>query len=169
MIKIEIISNEKYTFDFDIKVLSMKIANSIFNEEKLQYSFSFNLFFVSKQKIKTINKQNRNVDKVTDVLSFPNIAFDRPSNLRKYVKNRKIDFEIYDYTTKTIFLGDILICYDVLKKQAKLYAHSIKREFSFLLTHALFHLLGYDHMNEKDEKKMFNKQELILNELKIYR
>ena len=68
-----------------------------------------------------------------------------------------------------IMLGDIFICCDVAKKQAKAYNHSLKREYAFLFLHGLLHLFGYDHMNEEDEKEMFRLQDEILNNLDIRR
>jgi probable rRNA maturation factor len=117
--------------------------------------------------IKKINKENRNINKITDVLSFPNIDFKKPSNFKRYVKDDVYDVSILDMTTKTIFLGDVVMCYDKILYQSKMYDHSIKREYSFLLVHSLLHLLGYDHMDIKDERKMFKKQDEILDSLNI--
>ena len=183
MIKIDFINESAYKFDFDEKSLSKKIAKTVFEMEKCQFDFSFSISLVSNKKIRLINKQERGIDKATDVLSFPNLEYDKPSTFKKYVKiiNGKskkdgskfksylIDITALDVENNTIFLGDVIISYDMLVKQAKLYNHSIKREYSFLLTHSLLHLLGYDHMIEKDEKKMFRKQDEVLNKLKIYR
>ena len=124
---------------------------------------------MSKYVIRRLNRENRGIDKVTDVLSFPSIDFNKPSDFSKYVHNGKIDISILNLNNNTIFLGDVIICYDKVLSQAKKYNHSIKREYAFLLTHSLLHLLGYDHMNEKDENIMFEKQERVLNNLKILR
>lgn len=169
MIKIDIDNNKIYKFEFNLDILTKRIAKEVFINEKLLYDFSFNVKIVDSKEIKKINYKERNINKITDVLSFPNINFSKPSNFKKYVNNKDIDVSIIDLDTKTIFLGDVIICYDMILKASKKYGHSIKREYSFLLTHSLFHLLGYDHMNEKDEKVMFSKQEKVLNNLKIYR
>ena len=169
MVKIDIVSNDKYKFDFNIKNLTKRIAETIFEIEKLPYDFSFNLSIVSKSYIRKINKLERNVDKETDVLSFPNIPFVKPSSFKRFITKENIDVSIIDINTKTIFLGDILICYQVMMKQAKLYGHSIKREFAFLVAHSILHLLGYDHEIYNDEKKMFDKQEKVLTKLGITR
>ena len=66
-------------------------------------------------------------------------------------------------------MGDIFICYDKILEQSQNYGHSVLREFSFLVTHGIYHLLGYDHMTKEDEKEMFDKQEKILELLKIGR
>ena len=111
----------------------------------------FSIIFVDDDEIHHINKEYRGIDRVTDVISF---AFEDSK-----------DLEYNDIR----LLGDIYICIPQMKRQAKDYGHSEKRELSFLAVHGLLHLLGYDHMNEKDEKVMFELQELILNETNIKR
>ena len=183
MIIIDFINDNKYKFDFDEEKLSKKIAKTIFEMEKCPYDFSFSISLVSNRRIKTINRVERGIGRATDVLSFPNIEYDKPASFKRYVRiakdspnknnsrNKKtiIDVSILDTGNNTIFLGDVVISYETLLKQARLYNHSIKREYSFLLTHSLLHLLGYDHMVKKDEAKMFKKQDEILDKLKIYR
>ena len=111
----------------------------------------FSVIFVDDEEIHRINKEYRHVDRVTDVISF---AFE--DNEEKIYNNIRI-------------LGDIYICIPQMKRQATSYGHSEKRELSFLCVHGLLHLLGYDHMNESDEKIMFGLQELILKEKNIKR
>jgi probable rRNA maturation factor len=111
----------------------------------------FNVILVNNEKIQSINKEYRNKDQVTDVISFALEDF------------KDIVYE--DYRV----LGDIYISLDKAKDQALEYGHSFKREISFLTIHGLLHLLGYDHMNEEDEKIMFKKQEGILEEYGIKR
>ena len=74
-----------------------------------------------------------------------------------------------NYDTNHIMLGDIVLCYEVADEQAKSYGHSLKREVCFLVAHSMFHLLGYDHMNEEDEKLMIAKQNKVLSDLGINR
>lgn len=169
MIKINIVKDKDYDFGFNIDILAKKIAKKVFLVEKVKYDTSLNLSIVKSATIKKINRDNRGIDKVTDVLSFPNIDFDRPSNIKKYVSKGAIDVSIVDLNTKTIFLGDIMMCYDKVISQSNEYGHSVKREFSFLLAHSLLHLLGYDHEKKNDEKRMFAKQEMILKSLNIVR
>ncbi len=159
--------NDKYTFDFDYKILAKKISKRLIEIENIDYDISYNLLIVDKAKIKKINKEYRNLNKITDVLSFPNIDFKKPSNFKYYIKDDIYDISILDLSTKTIFLGDVVMCYDKILSQSKLYNHSIKREYSFLLVHSLLHLLGYDHIDIKDERKMFKKQDEILDSLNI--
>lgn len=169
MIKINVFKDKDYDFGFNIDILAKRIAKEVFLVERIKYDTSFNLSIVKSLTIKKINKENRGIDKVTDVLSFPNIDFDKPSNLKQFVSKDAIDVSIIDLNTKTIFLGDVMMCYDKVISQSKEYGHSIKREFAFLLVHSLLHLLGYDHIKKKDEKIMFEKQEKILKSLNIVR
>lgn len=111
----------------------------------------FNVIIIDNNKIQEINKKYRDIDKPTDVISF---ALEDDENFPKS------DYRI---------LGDIYISIDKAKEQSISYNHSLKRELSFLTIHGLLHLLGYDHMNTDEEKRMFEKQELILNEYGITR
>lgn len=107
------------------------------------------LIIVGKTKIRNINRDYRNIDRETDVISFANI-----------------DSDDYDYLSDDINLGDIFINVDRVKSQAKKYEHSIKREFVFLFVHGMLHLLGYDHMKKEDEEVMFDLQDKIVGNLK---
>ena len=109
----------------------------------------FNIIIIDNEKIREINREYRNIDTETDVISF---ALEDADNI-------KID----DYRV----LGDIYISIDKAKSQAEEYGHSFKREICFLAVHGFLHLLGYDHMEKEDEVIMFSKQELILNEAGI--
>ena len=120
--------------------------------------------FVSKEEIQKINKEQRGVDKVTDVLSFP---------MLENLCNVPIDAEHFpfdvDPDTDEISIGDIVICRDVAVEQAKEYGHSYNRELCYLFTHAVFHLLGYDHETEQDRTIMRQKEEAVLTKLNITR
>lgn len=110
---------------------------------------NFSITFVGRRYIRKINKEYRNINKITDVISFA------------FLDNHdKVNTEM---------LGDIFICIPRMKKQARMYGHSEKRELAFLTLHGLLHLLGYDHQKIKEEKIMFDLQDEILNELKIIR
>lgn len=111
----------------------------------------FNIIFIDNERIREINKEYRNIDKVTDVISFA------------LEDNNDIKYDGFRV------LGDIYISLDKAKEQAVLYEHSYIRELCFLITHGILHLLGYDHMEEEDEKIMFEKQERLLEEYEIKR
>lgn len=127
-----------------------RVLNAALKEEKVDNAF-FSVIFVDNETIKQINKEYRGLDKVTDVISF---AFEDNGKL------------VYNNVR---LLGEIYICIPRMIEQAKEYGHSEKRELSFLAVHGLLHLLGYDHMTKEEEKIMFGKQELILDEQNIKR
>ena len=108
----------------------------------------FNIIIVDNEYIQNINREYRNIDRPTDVISF---ALE----------------DIPDIKTEHRVLGDIYISIDKAKEQAQEYGHSLKRELSFLTVHGILHLLGYDHMEKCDEEVMFSLQKEILNELEI--
>lgn len=105
----------------------------------------FNVIIVDNEKIRKINKEYRNIDRETDVISFA-LEDDKTYN--------RTDFRI---------LGDIYISIDKARSQAKEYGHSLKRELYFLSVHGFFHLLGYDHQTKEDEEVMFAKQKEVLD------
>lgn len=121
-----------------------KLVDYALKHENLD-NVEFNVVIVDNEKIKVINRDYRNIDKETDVISF---ALE--------------DFKDVDYLDFRL-LGDIYISIDKARGQAIEYNHSFLRELSFLTIHGLLHLLGYDHMSKYDEKVMFDKQEMILD------
>ena len=149
MIHYNLFTND-YHFSFKIRGVIQKILREIYHFENLKGEYVVSFIIVSNDEIQEINKTYRHLDRPTDVISFAGID----SN-----ENHKLDYE----------LGDIYISYDKVLSQAEEYNHSILREFSFLLTHGMLHLLGYDHMNKHDEEIMFNKQDEILENIKILR
>ena len=156
-------------FGFNVENITKKVLSEAMNVEKVPFDISINLSIVSDKKIKTINKSERNIDKVTDVLSFPVVDYKKPATYDVFFKNKKISIDYLDLDTNTVFLGDIVINKNRVLSQSKLYNHSIKREYAFLLTHSFLHLVGFDHMKKNDEEKMCMEQEKILTKLKISR
>lgn len=120
--------------------------------------------FVSEEEIRQINNTTRAVDKVTDVLSFP--MLENACNVPIIAENFPFDV---DLETGEISLGDIVICKDVAKRQAEEFGHSYERELCYLFTHAVFHLLGFDHIREEDKVVMRRNEELVLQKLGITR
>ena len=122
------------------------------------------LAIVSPDEIQALNEQYRGVDSVTDVLSFPTI--DNPDRAILSADNYPQDVNI---ETGELNIGDVIICLDRAREQAKEYGHSLKRELCFLSLHGLLHLLGYDHIDKDDEQQMNALQEEILNQMGITR
>ena len=136
-----------------------KVLEQCFKEEKIENSkLSITITLTNPDNIQKINKEYRNIDKPTDVLSFP--MFEK-QELGEKIKNE--DFEHED------ILGDIIISIQKVQEQAKEYEHSFERELSYMVVHGFYHLMGYDHIKEKDKKQMRPKEEKILNDLKIQR
>ena len=128
--------------------------------ERMEMSVSF----VSPAEIQQLNNEYRQVDSVTDVLSFPTID----------LAKRVIDFDQLEEsnlnpTTGNLNLGDVIICQEQAAAQAREYGHSLKREICFLVLHGLLHLLGYDHVESADEEEMTTLQEQILQKAGLNR
>ena len=142
-----------------------KIYISALEEVGLDFKgFSVNVRFTDKAEIQTLNKNFRNIDKATDVLSFPNLNF---------IKGQGIDAQTLSKSISPddglIPLGDIAICKEIAKAQAKEYNHSFKREICFLSLHGFLHLLGYDHIEKQDEEEMQDIATKVLLKQKVGR
>jgi len=140
-----------------------KIINPVliecYKEEKLENSkLTIQITLTNPENIRKLNKQYRNIDKETDVLSFP--MFEKEEIDLKIKKN---DFPYED------ILGDMVISIARVKEQAEEYGHSFKRELSYMVVHSFYHLMGYDHMEENDKIEMRKKEDVILNRLGITR
>lgn len=142
------------------------VINTCLDKEDVPYEVEVSLSVVSLDEIHEINKEHRQIDKPTDVLSFPQIE---PEQMG-YINWESVDTaSCVNYDTEEIILGDIILCSDQAIEQATTYGHSLEREVCFLVAHSMFHLLGYDHMTEEDEKVMVKKQEDVLQCLSILR
>ena len=144
MIEINNLTNEK------LEEINELDAYTKYLLDYMKIDASFSVVIIDNERIHEINKEYRGIDRPTDVISF---ALE----------------ENEEYEVKERLLGDIYISIDKVYEQAKEYNHSVKRELFFLVTHGFLHLLGYDHMNEKDEKEMFALQDDILNETEYKR
>lgn len=133
------------------------VANLTVQSEGLQQTCEVNVYLTDDEEIRGINKEHRNIDKATDVLSFPIVHMHEGTILS--------DSGDYDPETHRLLLGDIIISLETAQKQAQEYGHSFEREFAFLMAHGMHHLLGYDHMEPEQEARMIKKQEQILTHL----
>lgn len=137
-----------------------QVLRKCFEEENLQnLNLYISVTLTTPSNIRNLNKQYRNIDKETDVLSFP--MFEK-EEIEEIVKNQ--EKAVLNET-----IGDIVISVQRVEEQAKEYGHSFERELSYMLVHGFYHLMGYDHIEEEDKKMMRPKEEKILNELKIVR
>ena len=136
-----------------------KVLIQCFKEEDLENSkLIITITLTTPDGIRKINKEFRNIDKATDVLSFPMFEKDE---LTEKINERNFEYED--------MLGDIVISIEQVERQAEEYRHSFERELSYMLVHGFYHLMGYDHIKEEDKKIMRPKEEKILLQLKISR
>ena len=141
-----------------------RVVTGVLAKETFPYACYISVSVVSEKEIRSINLEQRGVDSATDVLSFPALEFDSSYRLVQEPGPEDMDPE-----TDTVYLGDIVICNDVLERQAIEYGHSKKRELAYLTTHSMYHLLGYDHVTENLKRDMRQKEEILLTELDITR
>lgn len=161
------VENEtKFQFDFSMEKLLETVAEAVLDMEKCPYEIQLNFVLTNHQGIRECNKEFRNIDKETDVLSFPGVEFEIPGEFA-FLEDYVMDY--FDPESGELMLGDIMINYERVLKQAEEYGHSVKREFAFLVAHSMLHLLGYDHMEEAEAKIMEQKQESVLQMLGITR
>lgn len=139
-----------------------KVVNACFKEEKLQnINMYLNIILTNPQNIREANKQYRQIDKETDVLSFPMFQKDELEAIIR--ENQETPREIEEV------LGDVIISIPRVEEQAKEYGHSVERELAYMIVHGFYHILGYDHMQEEDKKEMREKEEIVLDKLNITR
>ena len=136
-----------------------EVAAECFKEEKLEdTNLYLSITLTDPENIKKINKGYRNIDKETDVLSFPMFEKEELDEILQKKENMVEDV-----------LGDIIISIERVEEQAKEYGHDFKRELAYMVVHGFYHLMGYDHMNEEEKQEMRKKEENILNKLNITR
>ena len=141
--------------DLDLEIIrqkALKTITEVLKVENFNENAEVSLSIVDKDTIHKLNKDYRNVDRETDVLSFP------------------MDEEAFDDEGNPIFLlGDIVICLDVARNQAAEFGHSLEREMMYLICHSTLHLLGYDHIEEDDKAKMRAKEKEVMKNLGVFK
>lgn len=149
--------------------LIKKVIEKCFEVEKINpTSLYICVTLTTPKNIKEINKKYRNVDKETDVLSFPMY---NKEDLDKIIANnllKKWEIDLENGVLQEI-LGDIIISIQQVEKQAKEYGHSFERELAYMLVHGFYHLRGYDHIIEEEKQKMREKEEFVLSQLNYAR
>ena len=147
---------DEFIEKIDEEEIIEKVVNIVLKEEKILKKLDVYITLTNNENIKVINKEYRNIDKATDVLSFPMFNRSEIDNLKKKDNTEDI-------------LGDIIISVEKVNEQAIEYGHSFKRELAYLVTHGMLHLLGYDHMIDEEKNLMREKEEAILSSLNITR
>ncbi|RDU23075.1 rRNA maturation RNase YbeY [Anaerosacchariphilus polymeriproducens] len=163
---IDIENESNLTIFNDYEKMAVGVIEKVLDFEDCPYEVEVELLLTTNEGIQKINNEFRHIDKPTDVLSFPLIEYATPSDFSEI--ETKVE-ENFNLETGELLLGDIIISVPKMIEQAEEYGHSLEREFSFLITHSMLHLLGYDHMEKNDAVIMEGKQKQILDELKIFR
>lgn len=152
--------------NIDYSSLINKVVQECLDYEGCPYEVEISILLTDDDEIREINRQFRDIDKPTDVLSFPAMEYEKAGDFSA------IDEEGGDYfnpETGELILGDIVISVDRAIIQAEEYGHTITREIAFLTAHSMFHLMGYDHITDEDRERLEAKQKEVLERLEIYR
>ena len=153
---LEIEENEEY------KELISNVVRECFKTEHLENANMYlNVILTNPENIRKANKEYRNIDNETDVLSFPMFEKDEIEAIISKSKEEKIQINEV--------LGDIIVSIPKVKEQAIEYGHSTTRELAYMIVHGFYHVMGYDHMNEEEKQVMREKEENVLNKLDIKR
>ncbi len=149
----------------ECEALAQKVVQAALDFTGCPYEAEVNLLLTTNEEIRRMNREFRQTDRATDVLSFPMVD---------YMEAGKFDFledrmDCFHPETGELLLGDIVVSKEKVLSQAEEYGHSPEREFAFLLTHSVLHLTGYDHMEEEERLRMEQMQREILEKLDILR
>jgi len=153
-------------FDFPTEEIAMSVIEKVLEVERCPYDVEVNVLITDDDGIQEYNRQMRDIDAPTDVLSFPNLDFDAPS---VFYIDPLCEADYRNPENGYIIFGDIILNKDRIFLQAEEYGHSVKREYAFLIAHSMYHLCGYDHMTGEEAAVMEAKQEGILSILQITR
>lgn len=151
---------------FDWEALIRRVILGALDYEPCPYEAEINVLLTGNEEIHRINKEYRDIDRPTDVLSFPMIDYPEPGNFDHCEDD---DQDCFNPETGELVLGDIVISVDKVLEQAREYGHTPERELAFLTAHSMFHLFGYDHMKEDERTVMEARQRELLDQLGISR
>ena len=154
------------TFPFDCREILESVMEEVLTSENCPYEAQVNLLITDNDGIQEYNRQFRDKDMPTDVLSFPMIPFRTEAD---FSVAEEAEADYFDPDSGELILGDIIISAERVFQQAESFGHSPKREFAFLTAHSLLHLCGYDHMVPEEAAVMEKKQEAVLEKLGITR
>lgn len=154
------------SFPFAMEETARLVCEQALEQEGCPYEVQVNLLLVDNDSIRQMNRECRDIDRATDVLSFPNVDFETEG---VFDIDEDAEADYFDPDTGELILGDICISVDKVIEQAEEYGHSLRREYAFLIAHSMLHLCGYDHMEPEEASTMERKQEQILQALGITR
>ena len=147
------------SFGFNPEEKAEEVIAFVRDHVECPYDIEASVTLVDTDTIRQVNSQFRQIEKVTDVLSFPMMEYDSPRDFSGQAFQNSLSLSP---DTEEMMLGDILLCSEVVKAQAEEYGHSELREFCFLVVHSMLHLFGYDHMEDGERLVMEEKQKEIL-------
>ncbi|MBQ3600310.1 MAG: rRNA maturation RNase YbeY [Lachnospiraceae bacterium] len=151
--------------DFDYEGLIKRVIEQVLDYEKCPYESEINIVLTNNEEIALINGEFRNIEKETDVLSFPMLSYDRPGDFSGIEEEQGL----LHPETGELLLGDIMVSVEKVMEQAKEYGHSVERELGFLIAHSVLHLCGYDHIEAEERDVMERKQREIMDLLGLVR
>lgn len=158
---------DKIHIDNDTVENIKNVIEYALKEEKVNIDTEVSVIFVDNEEIREINKEHRNMDKSTDVLSFPMLDYPDGKVYKDAYKDNK--FSSSDLDDGKLVIGDIVLSIEKAKEQSEGFGHSFLRELCYLTVHSVLHLLGYDHMEEEEKQTMRKREEEILEKFNITR
>lgn len=153
------------TLPFDIKEVAERVTAAALECEKCPYEAEINLLLTTDEEIWKMNREYRQTDRATDVLSFPMLEYDAPADF-SFLDEAE---DAFDPESGELVLGDIVISKEKVLAQAEEYGHSPLREYAFLIAHSMLHLFGYDHMEDDERELMEARQRVIMEAVNIPR
>ena len=153
------------TLPLECETLARKVIETAIDFVECPYEAEVNLLLTMNEEIHEMNRDFREIDRATDVLSFPMVDYEEAGRF-EHLENA---MEYFNLETGELMLGDIVISKEKVLSQAEEYGHSVEREYAFLIAHSMLHLFGYDHMEEEERTVMETMQRKILEELEIFR
>ena len=153
------------TLPFDIKEVAERVTAAALECEKCPYEAEINLLLTTDEEIWKMNREYRQTDRATDVLSFPVLEYDAPADF-SFLDEAE---DAFDPESGELVLGDIVISKEKVLAQAEEYGHSPLREYAFLIAHSMLHLFGYDHMEDDERELMEARQRVIMEAVNIPR
>ena len=151
--------------DLPCEELARTVIEAALDYEECPYEVEVNLLLTTNEEIQKMNAEFREIDRSTDVLSFPMVDYEEPGEF-EFLEEAD---EYFHPETGELMLGDIVISKEKVLSQSEEYGHSLRREYAFLIAHSMLHLMGYDHMEEEERLCMEAKQRDILDRLNILR
>lgn len=153
------------TLPLDCQEIAEQIIDAALDYVGCPYEVEVNLLLTMNEQIQEMNSNFRDIDRATDVLSFPMVDYETPGDF-DFLEERD---DCFHPDTGELILGDIVISKEKVISQAEEFGHSLKREYAFLIAHSMLHLSGYDHMEEEERNEMERMQRELMEKLNILR